>query len=70
MEAKKKIEIVIETTDGRKVKDGDFFAVAPFGLYDIVKVISWKEQYKTACIGGKWQKTNVKEQILSEWEVY
>ena len=26
MEAKKKIEIVIETTDGRKVKDGDLLA--------------------------------------------
>ena len=53
-----------------KVKDKDFFALAPFGLYDLIKVVRWKEQYKTACIGGKWQKTDVKENILSEWEVY
>jgi DNA polymerase-3 subunit alpha len=53
-----------------KVKDRDFFAVAPFGLFDMVKVVKWKTQKKTKCIGGEWKKTDEDEQILSEWEVY
>ena len=53
-----------------KIKDRDFFAIAPFGLFDIVKVVKWKTQKKTKCIGGVWQKTDEDEQILSEWEVY
>ena len=53
-----------------KVKDKDFFEVAPFKLYDLIKVVKWVTQKKTKCIGGKWQKTNEDEQILSEWVVY
>lgn len=53
-----------------KVKDRDFFAVAPFGLYDIIKVVKWKTQKKTKCIGGEWRKTDEDEEILTEWEVY
>lgn len=53
-----------------KVKDRDFFAIAPFCLYDIIKVINWKTQKKTKCIGGEWKKTDEDEQILSEWEVF
>ena len=53
-----------------KVKDKDFFALAPFGLYDIVKAVRWKTQKKTKCIGGEWKKTDEDEEILSEWEVY
>jgi DNA polymerase-3 subunit alpha len=53
-----------------KIKDRDFFALAPFGLYDIIKAVRWKTQKKTRCIGGQWVKTNEDEQILSEWEVF
>jgi DNA polymerase-3 subunit alpha len=53
-----------------KVKDKDFFALAPFGLYDLIKVVRWKTQKKTKCIGGEWKKTDEDEEILSEWEVY
>ena len=53
-----------------KVKDKDFFAIASFGLYDLIKVVRWKTQKKTKCIGGVWQKTDEDEQILSEWECY
>ena len=53
-----------------KVKDKDFFALAPFGLYDLIKVVRFSTQKKTKCIGGKWQKTNEDEQILSEWECF
>lgn len=53
-----------------KIKDRDFFSIAPFGLYDLIKAVDWKTQKKTKCIGGKWQKTDEDEEILSEWEVY
>lgn len=53
-----------------KVKDRNFFEVAPFKLYDLIKVVKWKTQKKTRCVGGEWQKTNEDEQILSEWIVY
>ena len=53
-----------------KVKDKDFFALAPFGLYDLIKVVRWKTQKKTKCIGGEWKKTDEDEQILSEWECF
>jgi DNA polymerase-3 subunit alpha len=53
-----------------KIKDKDFFSIAPFGLYDLIKVVKWKTQKKTKCIGGEWKKTDEDEQILSEWEVY
>lgn len=53
-----------------KVKDGRFYLLAPFGLYDLIKVVRFSTQKKTKCIGGKWQKTDEDEQILSEWEVF
>ena len=53
-----------------KVKDGQFYTLAPFFLFDLIKVVKFKTQKKTKCIGGKWQKTNEDEQILSEWIVY
>ena len=53
-----------------KIKDRDFFGIAPFGLYDLIKVVNWKTQKKTKCIGGEWKKTDEDEEILSEWEVY
>jgi DNA polymerase-3 subunit alpha len=53
-----------------KIKDKDFFSIAPFGLYDLVKAVKWKTQKKTKCNGGEWKKTDEDEEILSEWEVY
>lgn len=53
-----------------KVKDKDFFSIAPFGLYDLIKVVKWKTQKKTKCVGGEWKKTDEDEEILSEWECF
>ena len=53
-----------------KVKDKNFFALAPFELYDLLKVVKWKTQKKTQLVGGEWKKTDEDELILNEWEVY
>lgn len=51
-----------------KVKDEQFFILAPFTKYSIIKVVRWKEQQKSKLINGKWQKTDELENIISEWE--
>lgn len=51
-----------------KVKDEQFFILAPFTKYSIIKVVRWKEQQKSKLINGKWQKTDELESIISEWE--
>lgn len=53
-----------------KIKDGKIFRENPFRLYDVLKVIEFKQQYKTKCIGGKWIKTTELEDILNIYEVY
>jgi len=53
-----------------KIKEPQVFVENPFKLYDVLKVIEWKQQYKTKNIGGKWQKTNELEDILYSYEVY
>jgi DNA polymerase-3 subunit alpha len=53
-----------------KVKDGQFYLLAPFNKYSLIKVVRFTAQKKTKNIGGKWQKTNENELILSEWETY
>jgi hypothetical protein len=53
-----------------KIKDKNFFALAPFELYDLIKVVKWKTQKKTQLVGGEWKKTDEDELILNEWEVY
>ena len=53
-----------------KVKDGQFYTLAPFYQYDLIKVVRFTTQKKTKNIGGKWVKTDEDETILSEWIVY
>ena len=52
-----------------KVKDEQFFVLAPFTKYSIIKVVRFKEEKKSKLINGKWQKTEELEKILNEWEV-
>lgn len=52
-----------------KIKQGNRFIENPFGLYSILKIDSFAQQYKTKQIGGKWQKTDELEDILENWAV-
>jgi DNA polymerase III alpha subunit/intein/homing endonuclease len=52
-----------------KITKGNDFISQPFKLYSIIKV-KFREQFKTKMIAGKWVKTNEKEKIIDEWEVY
>jgi DNA polymerase-3 subunit alpha len=53
-----------------KVKDGQFYLLAPFNKYSLIKVVRFNTQKKSKLVNGKWQKTNEDEKILSEWEVF
>jgi len=53
-----------------KIKDGKIYVENPFKLYDVLKVNSFKTQYKTKNVGGKWMKSNELEEILVGYEVY
>lgn len=53
-----------------KVKDSQFFILAPFALYSLIKVVRFTTQKKTKNINGKWVKTDEDELILSEWQTY
>jgi DNA polymerase-3 subunit alpha len=53
-----------------KVKDPKLFIENPFKLFDVLKVIEFKTQKKMKMINGKWERSNVDEQILTMWEVY
>ena len=52
-----------------KIKQGNRFIESPFGLYSILKIESFSQQFKTKQIGGKWQKTDEIEDILENWTV-
>lgn len=52
-----------------KIKQGNRFIENPFGLYSILKIEKFAQQFKTKQIGGKWQKTDELEDILEEWAV-
>lgn len=53
-----------------KIKNGKGFSENPFSLFDILKVHSFKTQYKSKLINGKWGKSDELEEILTSWEVY
>ena len=52
-----------------KIKQGNRFIESPFGLYSILKIENFSQQFKTKQIGGKWQKTDEIEDILENWTV-
>lgn len=52
-----------------KVKDGKMFTERPFELYSCLAV--WfKDQNKMRRVDGKWVRTDEKEKVMSDWEVY
>lgn len=53
-----------------KVKNGKAFSENPFKLFDVLQVLNFKTQKKLKNVGGKWERTDEDEQILSEWNVY
>jgi hypothetical protein len=53
-----------------KVKNSNAFIENPFKLYSVLKVNKFTTQKKMKNIGGKWERIDEDEQILSEWEVY
>ncbi len=53
-----------------KVKNSKYFSENPFKLFDILQVLNFKTQKKIQNNGGKWERTNIDEQILDEWVVY
>ena len=54
-----------------KVKNGKDFMENPFKLFDVLKVLEFKTQYKMKNMGGKWERSKTEtEEILSLWEVY
>ena len=53
-----------------KVKDGRAYCENPFNLFSILKIKSFKSQFKSKMVNGKWQKSDELEDILYEWEVY
>ena len=53
-----------------KVKDGKIFVESPFKLYDVLKINTFKTQFKTKNIGGEWRKSDELEEILIDYDVY
>lgn len=53
-----------------KIKEGKKFSCNSFKLYDVLKVIEFKTQKKMMNVGGKWKRSEIDEDILTEWEVY
>lgn len=53
-----------------KVKDSKFFSECPFKLFDVLKVLEFKTQKKMINQGGKWERSDIDEQILHRYEVY
>ena len=53
-----------------KIKDGKVFAENSFQLYSVLKILEFKQQFKTKNIGGQWRKTDELEDILFNYEVY
>jgi DNA polymerase III alpha subunit len=54
-----------------KIKDGKIFTSNPFGLFDVIKVLEFKTQFKMKNVGGKWERSETEtEEILTKYEVY
>lgn len=53
-----------------KIKNEMVFIETPIKLFDVIRVNKFDMQYKTKNVGGKWIKTNEKEKILCDYEVY
>lgn len=53
-----------------KIKEGKKFSCNSFKLYDVLKVIEFKTQKKMMNVGGEWKRSEIDEDILTEWEVY
>ena len=52
-----------------RIKQGQIFREAPFGLYSILKISSFSKEFKRKPINGVWVETEELEDVLSEYEV-
>ena len=52
-----------------KIKQGKVYKENPFGLYSVLKVDNFTEQFKKKKVGEEWQQTSELELILESYEV-
>lgn len=52
-----------------KIKNGNLFIENSFKVGSFIKVLNFKDSFKSKNINGKWVKTNETEKILNKWEV-
>lgn len=58
------------TTLKTKITEGKRFAQNPFEKNKVIRVLNFKEKNKMKKVNDTWIKTNEKEKVVSEWEVY
>lgn len=52
-----------------KITSVKIYEKAPFGLYSVLKIKEFTEQFKKKCINGVWTVTDETEKVLTDYEV-
>lgn len=52
-----------------KITSVKIYEKAPFGLYSVLKVKEFTEQFKKKCVNGVWTITDETEKVLTDYEV-